>query len=227
MAAMNGGLRAAAAMFVMAAACGSAIAAGGHHGVDDASILEPGVCELETWLTRANGGERLLHAGAGCRVGPVELGVATEYARLGGTSQAAYALQAKWAKEIAQGLSVGASLTPVSQAHVRPRYQGTTVAGLVTWAPREGLALHANIGRDLLHAAADQNRSGVAAEWTFREGWSLVGERYYENHTHFARAGARWAIRDNWTVDLSRTQRIRGPGESNWTLGMSWLFGQR
>ncbi|HSH90538.1 MAG TPA: hypothetical protein VK996_11185 [Ramlibacter sp.] len=220
-------LRAAAAMFLMAASCGGAIAAGGHHAVDDASILEPGVCELESWFTRSHGGERLLHAGAGCRVGPVELGVAGEYARQGGASQAGYALQAKWAAGIAEGLSVGASLTPATQAHVRPRYQGTTVSALVTWAAQERVALHANIGRDFVHRGADQNRSGVSAEWTIREGWSLVGERYYENRTHYARAGARWAISEKWSADLSRAQRLRGPGESSWTLGMSWLFGPR
>ena len=207
--------------------CSAAMAAGGHHGVDDASILEPGVCELETWHTRARGGEKLLHAGAGCRVGPLELGVASEYSRLAGASQSAHALQAKWAQELAPGLSVGISITPVFAAHVRPRYQGSTLAGLLTWAVRDDVALHLNVGRDLVHGAADQNRSGVAAEWTFRDSWSLVGERYYEDKTHFVRGGLRWAISDGWSADVSRAQRLSGPGESNWTLGMSWLFGKR
>ena len=219
--------RRAGALLLAASGCGAAMAAGGHHAVDDATILEPGVCELETWHVRAHAGERLLHAGLGCRVGPVELGVASEYARLAGASQAAYALQAKWAKEVQPGLSLGVSVTPVSQAHARPRYQGATLAGLLTWAVRDDLAVHANLGRDLVRGAPDRNRSGVSAEWTFREGWSLVGERYYEGGTHFARAGARWAISDSWSVDASRAQRLSGPGESNWTIGMSWLLGKR
>ena len=209
------------------AACGLVHAAGGHHAVDDASILETGVCEVETWLAHSRGGQNLVHGGAGCRVGPVELGIASEYARQGGTSQTAYALQAKWATELRPGLAIGFSVTPVSQAHVRPRYQGTTVAALLTWAVRDDLALHANLGRDIVHRGPNQNRSGVAAEWTIREGWSLVGERYAEGMSQMARVGVRWAISDNWSADFSRAQRLRGPGESSWTLGMSWLFGKR
>ena len=51
-------------------------AAGGHHAVDDAALLDVGKCKVEGWLERETGGTRTLaHAGAGCRVGPVELGL--------------------------------------------------------------------------------------------------------------------------------------------------------
>lgn len=205
-------------------ALSAAHSAGGHHGVDDAAILEPGSCELESWFTRAHGGERLLHAGAGCRIGPVELGLAGEYARPDGGSQASYGLQAKWAREWLPGLSVGWSLSSDWQAHVRPRYQGVNAAALATWAVRDDLAVHLNVGRDFVHRAADQGRSGMALEWTARPGWSLVGERYYEGRTHFVRGGLRWAATDAWSVDLSRAHRLRGPGESSWTLGATWQF---
>lgn len=205
---------------------GAVHAAGGHHGVDDASILEPGTCELESWFTRASAGERLLHAGAGCRVGPVELGAAAESARDPSGHAMAYGLQVKWAAEIAPGLSGGFSLSPGWQAHVRPRYQGTTLAALLTWA-REDIALHANLGRDLVHGAPDENRSGVAAEWFPALGWSLMAERYVESATHFMRAGVRWAATEHLTVDLSRARRLRGAGSSNWTLGATWLIDRR
>jgi hypothetical protein len=201
-------------------------AAGGHHGVDDAAILEPGRCELEGWTTRSRGSERLLHAGAGCRVGPVELGLAAEHARADGAGQSGYGLQAKWAREWRPGLSAGWSLSAGWQAQARPRYQGVTLAGLVTWAAREDLALHLNVGRDLVRGGPDQNRSGVSAEWAALPGWSLLGERYYEDRTHFARAGLRWAPSPDWTVDLSRAHRLSGPGASAWTLGASWQFGR-
>lgn len=204
----------------------AAHSAGGHHGVDDATILAPGSCELESWLTRPRSGDGLLHAGAGCRVGPVELGLAGEYTRPDGSSQASYGLQAKWAREWLPGLSVGWSLSSGWQAHVRPRYQGINAAALVTWAVRDDLAVHLNIGRDFVHRAADQNRSGISAEWTPRPGWSLVGERYDEQGTHFVRGGLRWAATDAWSVDLSRAHRLRGPGESSWTLGTTWQFGR-
>lgn len=201
----------------------TAHAAGGHHAVDDAAILEPGICKLEAWRVVAPG-ERMLHAGGGCRVGPVELNVAVEYARDGGPSQSASGVQAKWATELAPGFSAGLSVSTGWQAHVRPRHVGGTVAALLTWAARDDLALHLNLGRDLVRGGADQNRGGVAAEWTARPGWSLVAERYLENRIHFARGGVRWEARDGWSVDLSRAWKLSGPGVSNWTLGTTWQF---
>lgn len=204
---------------------GGAFAAGGHHAVDDAAMLEPQACELESWTTRAQGGQRLLHAGAGCRVGPVELGVAGEYARQGGASEAAYAVQGKWAREWAPGLSAGLSVTSGWQAHVRPRYQATTVVALATWLPREDLALHLNLGRDFVRGDGDANRSGVAVEWTPRERWSVLAERYVEQRTHLLRAGLRWAASEDWTLDASRAHRLHGPGESSWTVGVTRRLG--
>jgi len=214
--------RARALAGLAAMVCGGAVqAAGGHHAVDDAAILEPGACEIEGWFSRARGGERAVHAGAGCRVGAVEVGVAAEYTRQGGTSGTAYELQAKWAMEVKEGLSLGISVTPIFGAHARPRYQGTVVSGLVTWSARDDLAVHVNLGRDLLKDAPDQNRSGAGLEWTVREGTSLVFERYAEDRTQFARAGVRWGFAPGWSVDMSRAQRLRGAGESNWTFGVT------
>ena len=208
-------------------ACGTVHAAGGHHGVDDAAILEPGTCELESWFTRAGAGARLLHAGLGCRVGPVELGAAAERARDPAGHSTGYGLQVKWAAEVAPGVSAGFSLSPFWQAHARPSYQGSNLAALLTWAAREDLAFHANLGRDVLNGAPNQARSGAAVEWLPVTGWSLVAERYIESATHFLRAGARWSFADNLTLDFSRAHRLHGPGESNWTLGATWLIDRR
>jgi hypothetical protein len=217
-------LAALAALWLFAA--GSAGAAGGHHGVDDANILPAGECEQETWFTRAQGGGRLLHAGLSCRVGPVELGVAGEHARDAGSSQTAWNLEAKWAREVAAGFSLGAVVQPVWIAHQRPRLAGTMAAALATWNLSESLALHANFGRDFVRGSEDLPRGGVAAEWTPAEGWSLVAERYLEQRTHFARAGVRWAAGRTWSLDLTRAQRLSGPTPSNWTLGLTLGFGR-
>jgi hypothetical protein len=201
-----------------------AIAAGGHHSVDDAAILDPGLCKLEGWYSDASAGERLLHAGGACRVGPVELNASSVYAREGDRSLTGYALQGKWATELAPGFSAGLLLATGWQAHVQPRWEGTSLSGLFTWSPRDDLAFHLNLGRDFLHSADDLDRAGAAVEWTVRPGWSIVGERFLALETHAARLGLRWAINDAWTVDVSRAQRISGPLPSNWTIGASWQF---
>ncbi len=208
-------------------ACGSTWAAGGHHAVDDAAILLANECELEGWFSRVRGGERLVHAGANCRVGPVELGVASEYARFQGESQTAWGLEAKWAAELAPGFSVGAKAGPAWAAHVRPRYQGVSASALATWQARDNLAVHANLGRDFAHEGEDESRYGASVEWAPVPAWSLVGERYKEGGTHFVRGGVRFLGGEHWSVDLSRSHRLSGPGASAWTLGATWAFDRK
>ncbi len=161
--------RLASAAALLGLCSGFAMAAGGHHAVDDAAILDEGACKVESWIARG-GGERLLHAGTGCRVGPLELSAGADYARADGSSATGYGLAGQMGHRARAGVSVGVVLAPGWQAHVRPRYQGRTVLALATWAPRDDLSLHLNVGRDFLHAAADESRYGVAAEWTPRSG---------------------------------------------------------
>ena len=79
-------------------------------------ILAPGQCEAESWFSRVRGAERLLHAGFGCRVGPIELGLASEYMRLPEGSRTGWGAQVKWALKIAEGWSAGQARSPVRRA---------------------------------------------------------------------------------------------------------------
>lgn len=202
-----------------------AAAAGGHHAVDDAAVLEPGNCKVEGWLSSEDSGERLKHAGIGCRVGPVELNAAAIYAREHeGGSLTGYALQGKWATEVAPGFSAGLLLASVWQAHTQPAWTGGTVSTLFTWSPRDDLAFHVNVGRDYLNRGENLAHSGVAVEWTARPGWTLLAERFVQLQTQYLRGGLRWAVNDAWTVDLSRAHSLSGRFGSIWTIGTSWQF---
>ncbi|MEJ5992033.1 hypothetical protein WG902_18675 [Ramlibacter sp. PS3R-8] len=204
---------------------GSASAAGGHHAVDDAGILGPGECEQESWYSRAQGGGQLVHAGAGCRVGPIELAAAGDLARSGGRSETAWTVQAKWATEVADGVSIGLAVQPALLPQQSPRFAGTTLAALATWKPRDDLAFHLNIGRDFVNQGPDGPRNGIAAEWAPVARWWLLAERYIEGRTHFVRAGARWVAGSNWSLDFSHAHRLSGPIPSRWTLGLTFAFG--
>lgn len=52
-------------------------AAGGHHAVDDAALLAPGQCHVESWHARGDG-TRLLHMAPACRFGAIEWALALE-----------------------------------------------------------------------------------------------------------------------------------------------------
>lgn len=214
-------------VLLLATVSGAAWSAGGHHSLDDAAILEPDTCEAESWLTQhALGGQRLLHAGGACRLGPVEVGAAAEHSRDADARETGYALQVKWATELAPGFSAGLSVSRAWQAHARPRYQATTLAALATWVPREDVAFHLNLGRDFIHADTGQKRAGASVEWFAREDWSFTAERYVEQLSHFVRAGLRWAATEDWTFDVSRAHRLNGPGTSSWTVGVTRRIGR-
>lgn len=202
-------------------ACAAARAAGGHFSVDDASLLEPGQCEEETWASRYDGGGHLLHAGINCRVGPVEIDGAGENAHADGSSATAWNLELKWARDLDEQWSVGADLQPIWAAQQHPHYAGTRFYAIATWHPVKSLAVNANLGRDWWSGAPDQPRGGVSLEWEVAEPWTLIVERYLESETHFVRAGAHWTPNGRWSLDLSRAQRLSGPGASYWTLGIT------
>jgi hypothetical protein len=206
-----------------ALAAGTAQAAGGHHDVDDASLLPRGECEQETWFGRGNGGRQGLHAGVSCRLGPLELGLAGEHTRAGGQpSETFWAVEAKWAREVADGFSIGFDVQPLFQANARPHYAGLGAYAIASWWARPGLAVHANFGRDFERGGPDEPRGGLALEWQPLPRWSFVAERYRDQGTHFARAGVRWAVGRLWTVDLSRAHRVAGARPSFWTFGLSF-----
>jgi len=199
-------------------------AAGGHHGVDDAAMLDAGVCKVEGWSTHNRGDGRALHAGTGCRVGPVEVSLGWDREREDSAIARSYGLAIKWAHEVREGLSLGLSAAPGWQSGASPRYQGAAVTGLATWQAAETVRLHANLGRNLSHRSADETRGGASIDWTFQPDWQVMDERYRVDGGHFARAGMRWTPAKGWALDASRAHHISGTGVSGWTLGFTREF---
>ena len=72
-------------------------AAGGHFDVDDATVLHPGHCQVETWVVRAPAAAATIaHLGPGCRVGPVEVGVNLDRFSTPGNGRTLFGPQLKW-----------------------------------------------------------------------------------------------------------------------------------
>jgi hypothetical protein len=198
-------------------------AAGGHHAVDDALILEPGQCQLESWVDwQAGDDRRLIHLGTSCRVGPFEPGLNLDRARTGNGSVTVIGPQLKWARALSDAWSVGAVVV-TSWKDANPHHVGTSLVIPLTWQSTRALRIHANVGRDFWRGERDTKRAGAAVEWAPFETWWFVVERFREVDINFWRAGARYAVSPALSVDLSRTN---GSGQAAgwWTLGVNWAF---
>ncbi len=200
-------------------------AAGGHHAVDDAALLEPGQCQLETWWDRESGGARtLLHAGSACRTGPVELGLNIDRLRLDGAGTTSIAgAQLKWTRTVRDGWSAGFVLGVAAQDH-SPRYLGSTLVVPISWQATETLLTHVNLGRDFRQGQFDTHRAGLALEWSPLTAWSFVAERFRESGANFWRAGARWSLTPSMNLDLSRARALDASAPAWWTFGLTWGF---
>lgn len=205
-------------------AAAPASAAGGHHAVDDAVLLEPGQCQFEAWYDRASGGgQTLVHAGPACRLGAVEVGLNLDRSRAAGSAAARVgSVQLKWAHSLGGGWSSGLVLGLAARDRA-PHEAAATVIVPLSWQAAEGLLAHVNVGRDFRRGQRDSRRAGLALEWTPSLAHSLIAERFDEGPARFRRFGVRWAWSPAANVDLSRSRGIDG-GTSAWTLGFGWVF---
>jgi len=206
-----------------------ALAAGGHHAVDDAAIADPGQCTVELWAERGNLARRQLqHAGLGCNVLGVEAGLNVDRETARDTaSRHVHGAQLKWATDLQPQLAIGL-VAALSWQDQTPRSQTSLLVPL-SWRPREDLALHLNIGRSFPRGDADRTQRGVAVEWQAAPQWQLLAEAFHDGQKPLARLGIRRDLSDRLSLDLSvaRSNAFRQtPRETWWTVGANWTFGQ-
>ena len=203
----------------------SAQAAGGHHAVDDAAMLDVGKCKLEGWAERETGGARTLHhLGTGCRVGPVELGLNLDKEKQTLSDAAtSFGPQIKWAFPLNDVLSVGVAASAKFSSQ-SPHYASSTVVLPLSWRATDTLSAHANWGRNFLRGGEGQPRGGVSLEWTPIPDVSLVAERFREAANNATRLGARYALKPDVKLDISRARGLHAGAVSWWTAGVIWEF---
>lgn len=195
-------------------------AAGGHHAVDDAAIAEPGQCQLEAWAERARG-QGLQHAGGACRVSGIEFGLSLDRSSPpDGPAVHALGAQVKWAQELQPGLSIGAFWGATWQSG-SPRFAGHVLLLPLTWTPAPSLSVHLNVGRDLPARQPGAAHHGAALEWQITPAWQALAETWKDGQGSHHRAGLRYVINEQWSVDLSRAQARSGGRPAWWTLGLN------
>lgn len=206
----------------LACAVSLARAAGGHYAVDDAALLEPRQCQLETWFDREAGdARRLLHVGPSCRVGAVEVGLNLDRVRLGDSSMTTVmGPQLKWAGAVTEQLSIGVAAAANWQSHA-PRYLGSTLVVPVSLQLSDQWLAHINVGRDFRARQSDSSRAGAALEWSPNTTWSVIGERFRDGGANHWRLGGRWSVTPSMSLDLSRAQGLGSKPPPWWTLGLN------
>jgi hypothetical protein len=214
-------LPAAASLAVFAAA---SHAAGGHFDVDDATVLDPGHCQYETWFARApSAGGSLAHLGPGCRVGPVEVGVNVDRISLDGKGRTLFGPQLKWVVDpLVDKLSLGLAWNASYDLTNHGRAAQTAYVP-VTWWVAEKFWLHANLGVDRDAANASWRRQGVSGEWAASDRYTIIGERVKIVGDWTSRLGGRLNISSTLSVDLSAARA--GPRrERVYVIGLNQEF---
>ena len=198
-------------------------AAGGHHAVDDAAIVAPGQCQAELWVEQADG-RRLEHVGPACRFGGVELGFNLDRGRLSGEpGLRSGGPQLKWAGELMPALSIGVVWSGTWQS-ARPHGAGQSLLIPLTWAPRDDVVIHLNLGRDLRRQAADLTRRGAALEWSPHPQWQGLAEWFDDGLRTHRRLGLRHLVSERLSLDLSRAAPVGQARDAWWTVGLNWAF---
>jgi len=199
-------------------------AAGGHFAVDDATILDAGMCQLEVWWERADHAGSLLHVGPACRVGPVELAVnADRLQPRDRAPQTPVGPQIKWAAAIDDRVAVGLVALVAWQGSA-PRYAGATLYAPLTIRVADVLRLNVNVGQDWLRDLPARGRAGASLEWQPAPEWTIIAERFRQYGSDFARVGVQWQQSASLGFDLSRARGVGATSAGAWTLGATWTF---
>lgn len=194
---------------------------GGQFEVDDATLLAPQRCQVESWALRGEA-LRLAHVGSGCRLGPVEVALAAERLADDAQRDAIVGAQVKWATALAPQFDIGL-LASGTRDTTRGVNLWTAYAPL-TWTASDEVQVHANLGGDRLGDRWTR-RLGVAAEWALASHFTLLAERLWAFDAAATRLGARLVLSAAASIDFSGAS-VSGSGNRIWGLGLTFEFGR-
>ncbi len=204
--------------------CLHAQAAGGHHFVDDASMLEPGQSQLELWTEQAPRRD-LEHLGPGWHFAGLEWGLNLDRAHAHDAPVLhSGGLQVKWAREWLPGWSAGA-VAGVNWQSEAPHHAGQWLLLPVSWQAAPGLAVHLNVGRHFPRGMAAHSWRGIAVEWQPLQRWQGLVEWFHDGQGPLHRVGLRYLASDAVSIDLSRGAHAGAHGDPWWTLGLNLSWG--
>ena len=222
-----------AAAFVM---CAGAALAGRPLATDDASVPDPGSCQIEAWVERPRDGHALVLAPACGIAAGWELGADYTRERSPGVSAQAVGLGAKWVP--ARGtfasplgtLRTGLKVRTAQANGFGNGWQASehSVLAIASLEATPAVAIHFNLGakRDpVVHVSGTLLNAALA--WSATERTLLFAEVQVNDRAPLfgaatRTAGARWwLVKEVLGVDLTASRQA-GSGGTRWSFGLGW-----
>ncbi len=207
---------------------GNSLAAG-HLDVDNATIMDPGQCQYETWYGRAGLQDTAdWHLGPACRVGPVELHFNIDRYSAQGQHGVLLGPQVKWIwfgggenAALSGAVSVGVSWDRTYRS--KP---GRQILFPFTWRALDSMQISANLGEDWSPLVGERtDRRGLGGEWAINPEVSLLAERNLSVGAWTSRAGLRYNFTPRVSVDLTLSRTGPG-GVRGFYVGLNNAFGR-
>lgn len=216
------------ALCLLALAAPAAHPSGGPYVVDDADVIDPGTCQMETWYARRSASSDQAALAPGCHFAGAEWSLFGLAARNDGERSRSIAVQGKWLLRPLHTGGPGVALVVGGGAESRAGRLSELFAYLpLSLEPVDGLRLHANLGglRDR-DAAQWATTWGAGFDWSLLPRLHLLGERFGDD-----RGDRGWQlglrpvlIEDALHLDLVLGRHIDGIRGDWWTLGAVWAF---
>ena len=196
--------------------------AGGHYEVEDAELVDPSACELETWHSRVDADNHESNAILTCNpAGGFEIGAGAERLLEDGSGYdtiAEFNAKALLAQDESWAVGIHAADFRSHNAGQIPEWE---VRLPVTLEPLQGLAVHLNAGWSWQRGQDNKNLWGLGAEQALVKGVNLIAETFGSDRggSTFAQAGLRFEL-GSTELDLGYGRPRDNGDDSELTLGL-------
>jgi hypothetical protein len=202
----------------------SAQAAGGHHAVEDAAILDPGRCHAESWTELRRGSDYFVNVAPACRLGGLEWTLGLERERAGSDGAWGLAPQVKAAWPLGESAWAAGAVLAAGWRHEDRHWESRSL--LVPLSLSAGaFELHLNVGYDWQRDEPDDWRYGAAMYRHLAGAVDGVLEVFNEADTWYGQLGLRWHPgHEGASVDLGYARSESSARERWVTIGLSYEF---
>lgn len=210
------------------AANGTAHASGGPYVVDDADVVAPGSCQVETWHARRGRDAEQTAVAPGCHFAGAEWSLFGLDARQDGERRRSVAVQGKWLLRAIEPGGLGVALVAGGGAESRAGRLSEVFAYLpLSIEPTDSLRVHLNLGGLLDRDARQWTATwGLGFDWALASRLHVLGERFGDGTGDSGwQLGLRPVlIEGRLHLDLVHGRNVDGIRGRWWTLGAVWAF---